>query len=123
MSELEKNELHGIEIFDYTGNDYKKVMNFENWRVAYLNYGEEFNMTLPRLERHMQTDEVFVLLTGNATLVIGEELSKVEMEPFKVYNVPKAVWHHIQVDTDARVLIIENDDTSKDNTEYIYFEV
>ena len=121
MNEIEKKQLHGVEIFDFVGKDYKKAMSFENWRVAYLNYGDEFNLTLPRLERHMETDEVFVLLTGSATLIIGEELHKVIMKPFKIYNVPKAVWHHIQVDVDTRVLIIENEDTSKANTEYIYF--
>jgi len=121
MKDIEKNELCGIEIFDFTGKDYKKAMSFENWRVAYLNYGDEFNLTLPRLERHMETDEAFILLTGTATLVIGKELNRIDMEPFKVYNVPRAVWHHIQVDEGTRVLIIENEDTSKANTEYIYF--
>jgi len=121
MKDIEKNELCGIEIFDFTGKDYKKAMSFENWRVAYLNYGDEFNLTLPRLERHMETDEAFILLTSTATLVIGEELNRIDMEPFKVYNVPRAVWHHIQVDEGTRVLIIENEDTSKANTEYIYF--
>ena len=111
-----------IEVYDYRDKDYKTVMSFGSWRVAYLNYGDEFNRTLPRIERHMETDEVFVLLKGEATLVIGKELKKIPMEQHKVYNVPKAVWHHIMVSENTRVLIVENQDTCKDNTEYIFFE-
>jgi len=123
MDEVIKNTLSSIDIYDYTGEDYKKVMNFENWRIAYLNFGTEFNdKTLPRLERHMESDEVFVLLEGEATLIIGKEIEKIPMETHKVYNVPKGVWHHVMPCENARMLIVENDDTGKSNTEYIYFE-
>ena len=80
------------------------------------------NDTIPRIERHIETDEVFVLLEGEATLIIGKELTKIPMCRHKVYNVPKAVWHHITVNEGARVLIVENQDTCRENTEYIYFE-
>lgn len=112
-----------IEIYDYFGPDYKTVMSFEGWRVAYLNYGEKFNdETIVRIERHNETDEVFLLLEGEATLIIGENMEKIPMQLHKVYNVPKGVWHHVMPCKNSRILIVENENTGIDNTEYIYLD-
>ena len=67
----------------------------------------------------METDEVFVLLDGNATLIIGEEKKQYVMEKNKVYNVLAGTWHHIYTDEQAKVLIVENVDTGLANTEYM----
>ena len=37
----------------------------------------------------------------------------------KIYNVRAGAWHNIFVSRDARVLVAENADTSKDNTDYL----
>ena len=39
------------------------------------------------------------------------------MERGKVYNITAGTWHHIQVEPGTQVLVIENSDTSKANTE------
>ena len=39
------------------------------------------------------------------------------MEPCKIYNVPQGTWHHIVVSEDVAVLVVENSDISKDNTD------
>ena len=111
----------GLEIKEYTGEGYRPTHAFGEWRVAFLNYADRFEH-ITRLERHMLTDEVFVLLCGSAELWIGEERTRVPMEPYKIYNVQKAVWHNIHVSPDAKVLIVENDNTTIENSEYIYFE-
>lgn len=113
---MSKNE---IQIFEYDGEDYRPVMNFEQWRVAFLNYSEkQAESNVYQIERHLKTDEVFVLLQGTATLIIGEDLARVPMEYNKVYNVPKGVWHCVFMSKDAKILIIENDNTSVENGEY-----
>jgi len=43
------------------------------------------------------------------------------MEQGKVYNVRKGVWHHIVLEKDSKVLVIENSNTAKENTERRYF--
>ena len=111
----------GLEIKEYTGEGYRSTHAFGEWRVAFLNYADRFEH-ITRLERHMLTDEVFVLLCGSAELWIGEERTRVPMEPYKIYNVQKAVWHNIHVSPDAKVLIVENDNTAQENSEYLYFE-
>lgn len=109
-----------LEIYEYTGAGYERTMNFEHWRVALANFGDSFDREkFCKIERHMLTDEVFVLLTGKATLIIGEDLKQVEMEPGKIYNVKAAVWHACWMSEDAKILIVENHNTSKDNTEYM----
>lgn len=110
-----------IEILDYDGDGYNKTLSFQSWRVAFLNFAEKFRKeNFKYLERHSCTDEVFVLLEGNATLLLSKELQKVELEKNKLYNVKMNVWHNIILSEDAKLLIVENDDTSTDNTEYFY---
>lgn len=109
-----------IDILEHNGPGYATVMKFGAWRVALINYSEHFTPNVPlKLERHMETDEVFVLLDGNATLIIGEEKKQYVMEKNKVYNVLAGTWHHIYTDEQAKVLIVENVDTGFANTEYI----
>lgn len=113
--------MKGLEILEYNGEGYQPVTAFEQWRVAIDNYAEYNDKdNLGKLERHMCTDEVFVLLEGKATLVIGLEKEACKMEKGKIYNVKKGVWHTVALSRDAKVLIVENDDTTEENSEYIY---
>ncbi len=112
--------MEGIEILDAMEEGYQPKIHFESWRVAILRYAGRFDRNnLTRLERHQLTDEVFVLLEGEATLIIGENCEECPMEANKLYNVKKDVWHHIIVSRGARVLIVENDSTGLENTDYL----
>jgi mannose-6-phosphate isomerase-like protein (cupin superfamily) len=107
-----------VEIYEHIGEGYKPLVDYEGWRVAILRYNEWFT-GLKGLERHLETDEVFVLLEGEATLITEEEsgICEWKMEKNKIYNVLKGVWHHIVVTPDASVLIVENRNTNAENTE------
>lgn len=121
MSGLTKENKNGIDIYDYRGDNYCTALRFGSWRVAYLNFGDKFcRENFERLERHMESDEAFILLEGEAVLVTGEELFETKMEKHKLYNVPKGVWHHIFTVPGTSVLIVENEDTSPENSEYLY---
>ena len=112
-----------LEIKEYNDEGYSKVISFESWRVAILNYAERFDERyINKLERHILTDEVFVLLEGKAELIIGTEMIKCSMDKNKLYNVKAGSWHAINVSKDAKVLIVENEITSLDNTEYMEIE-
>lgn len=110
----------GLELYDYHGEGYRSVMSYGAWRVAFLNHAQTFK-EVKKLERHMESDEVFLLLSGEAILFIGKELTQVRMEKNKVYNVTAGTWHAIVVTPDAQVFIVENEDVSTDNSEYIYY--
>jgi oxalate decarboxylase/phosphoglucose isomerase-like protein (cupin superfamily) len=76
------------------------------------------------MERHLKTDEVFVLVKGKATLILGgsqpkvTDLTPIRMNIGEIYNIKKATWHNILVSCDAHLVIVENDDTCVGNSDY-----
>ena len=88
-----------------------------------LRHCEDVNVErLDSMQRHMETDEVFVLLEGNCVLISGGdgerpgEVMCVRMIKNQLYNVKKGVWHTHALDEEGCVLIIENQDTSDKNS-------
>lgn len=111
--------MNDIEIFDSNGLGYSKIHCFGKWCVALINYADKLKTAdKMRLEKHLLTDEVFLLLKGSAVLFIGEKLEEIPMEKGKVYNVKKGIWHTITLSEDARVAVVENDKTGPQNTVY-----
>lgn len=95
------------------------VAEYGEWKVGLLRYNERFSR-LGEMELHLLTDEVFILSEGKATLYTDKET--VRMEQNVAYTVPAAVWHHIVVDETATVIVVENRNTSIENTEKKYFD-
>jgi len=114
-----------LEIREFNGIGYQPLINFNSWRVAIMNYIDEIQPErIKTVERHKETDEVFVLLQGKGILFLGDGELELErfypqvMEPGKIYNVKKNVWHSIVLTRDGSVLIVENQDTDEKNTDY-----
>ena len=110
-----------MEKCSYNGEDFKAVLTTTDWKIGLLRFSERFSK-FSVLERHLKTDEAFVLLYGNADLYIKGEDEKVQIIPMEsgiIYNVPKGEWHHIVVSEDALVMVVEDSDTSKENTERV----
>ena len=81
------------EVYAYADEGFKALVNFGGWRVAVINYAERFDeANFERLERHLETDEVFILLDGRATLIVGAECERIPMEKGKIYNIKKLGW-------------------------------
>ena len=65
-------EKEYIDIMDYTGEGYHPMIDYGSWRVAVLRYCEELEIqNLFKMQKHQESDEVFVLLAGNCTLFPG----------------------------------------------------
>lgn len=110
-------------VLDYDGKGYFSHFNYGEWRIAYLNHAPMFTKEgITYLERHNETDEVFILLEGEASLYMGENAEEVVMEKFLSYVVKKSAWHNIVVSEDAKVLIVENKNTGKHNSDYMPFK-
>jgi len=114
-----------LEVHDYTLAGFRPVIDYGAWRVAILNSSEELlPENLSQMERHHETDEVFVLLRGRCILFLGagdETITQIyaeEMRPFKIYNVKKAAWHTHTLSEEAMVLVVENRDTTTANSAY-----
>lgn len=115
-----------LEIREYTGPGYRPVIDFGAWRVAVLNYIDEIHPEkISFLERHNETDEVFVLQRGQGVLFLGEgdtPVAKIHpqvMEAGKMYNVKQGVWHTVVLSRDASILLVENRDTARENSDYV----
>lgn len=109
-----------IEVTEYTGEGYRSLVEYGDWRVAVLNYIDELKVeNLGSMQKHTESDEVFVLLAGKFALFTGgdgEEIGEIDvihLEPGKLYNVKKDVWHTHTLSEDAMVLIVENRDTDR----------
>jgi len=114
-----------LEVREYNKEGYSPVVDYCAWRVAVLNYSDQLlPQNLKAVQRHNETDEVFILLRGRCILFIcdGDQevtgLFGVNMEPFKLYNVKKSTWHTHTLGKDAMVLIVENRDTTFDNSPF-----
>ena len=109
-----------MKICEFSGEDFKAVFTNENFKIGLLRCSERFS-SLCCFERHFLTDEAFAHLSGSATFYIknGEEVNEYKMEQNKVYVASRNEWHHIVVSPDATVIVFENADTTKENTERI----
>lgn len=110
-----------MEKYTYLGDDFKAVLTTKDWKIGLLKYSQRFS-SLCVWERHFKTDEAFVLLEGTAILYIKNQDGSIEeniMQKGTVYNVPQNEWHHIVVSKDATVMVVEDSDTSKENTEKV----
>ena len=114
-----------LEIREYTEAGYRPQVDYGTWRVAVLNYIDELEPAhITRFERHMQTDEVFVLTRGQGVLMLAGNDAQAGvivpqvMQPGKIYNVKRGAWHGVLLTLDASVLLVENRDTGINNSEY-----
>jgi len=109
-----------LEIYNFIDPGYMPLVFFDGWQVALLNWEPLFALgNAGEIERHNQTDEVFVLLRGQALIFTsdGERLQAQEMQPGVIYNVPVGAWHNLLASQDASWLIVENRDTHLGDTE------
>ncbi len=67
-----------------------------------------------------------MLLEGECALYIGdgtENTGDIELQPMErtvLYNAKKEVWHNLIAASGMKLLIVENADTSKDNSGICY---
>jgi hypothetical protein len=115
-----------LDVRQYDGPGYAPVIDFGAWRVATLNYAPDMlPEAIQRMERHHATDEIFVLLTGQCILYMGEgdatieRIHAVDMVKGQYYDVKKDGWHACTLSQDAVVLLVENKDTSPLNSSYL----
>jgi hypothetical protein len=112
-----------LEVSEYTGEGYMPLIDFNAWRVAVLNYIDELlPERLNTMQRHDETDEIFVLLRGRCILFLAngdemvEEVYAEDLQPLKFYNVKQGCWHTHTLSKDAVLLIVENRNTSSENS-------
>lgn len=104
---------------------YQPVLDFHGWKVAMLRH---FDVVAPetfhRVERHWNTNEVFILTAGEADLIVCEgDESPTEPHVFPMalnvaYDIQQSVWHHVVMSPDAHIVIFERSETGIETTDY-----
>lgn len=115
------------EVKQFNKQGYQRLINHESWTVAMLNYIDELEpLNIQNVQAHTLTDESFVLLEGKCILYICDvnknqivNIEALDMVPNHVYNVKKGVFHTHTLSNDGKVLIIENENTTNDNSPVI----
>jgi mannose-6-phosphate isomerase-like protein (cupin superfamily) len=114
-----------VESFEFTGEGLKRVFENEKWTVAIKNWKPANDISqIDNIERHLETDELFVLLEGKCTIAFVNisddgtlDFEHVSMEKNKVYNIPMGLWHNTITQKDTKLILIEDSNTSMDNSE------
>ena len=112
-----------IEIHETQSPGFVPMVDSDQWRVAFLNFERDSLLNnLKEFQRHNESDEVFVLLKGRCILFLGGKECAVshiyaqELESYKIYKVRRRVWHAQILSPDAKLLIVENRNTSLANS-------
>lgn len=109
----------------FEGEGLKRVVESGDWFVGIKNWKPANDAAhFDSMERHLLTDEVFVLLEGGCTLLVDHspddscsEIRCIPMEKNTVYCIRPSVWHNTITTRDAKLILMENRNTSMDNSE------
>jgi mannose-6-phosphate isomerase-like protein (cupin superfamily) len=110
-----------LEVLSWEGEGYHPLVISGDWLVALMNWEQRFHYTdVGKIERHNETDEVFVLLKGNSVLFVKTDqgLLVYDMQPGMLYNVGRGTWHNVIGSRDATWLIVEAKNTTIENSNY-----
>ena len=112
--------------YEYEGKGLTRVFENEKWMVGIKNWKPENDISgIDCLERHNETDELFILLNGRCTLLFANEtadglvIGKVDMEPMKVYDIPPSLWHNTVTKADTKLALIEDSATGSANSDVL----
>ena len=118
-----------LDVSEYSGEGYMPLVDFDAWRVAVLNYIDELlPESLVAMQRHDETDEVFVLLNGRCILFLGsgdkmiDEIYAEDLRPLKFYNVKKGVHFYTASEAEKAATIKNLSATYQYEGPGFYFE-
>jgi mannose-6-phosphate isomerase-like protein (cupin superfamily) len=113
--------MQTIERHDWREEGYRPLVHYGGWQVALLNHDASMDLAnLGQIERHKETDEVFVLVSGRACLYARREdgpMAVEDLKPGVVYNIPRGVWHNLLAAPEASLVIVEDRGTDLSDTE------
>lgn len=96
----------------------------ESFKYAFITKSSMYSYgQVSVMKCHNESDEVFTLISGMATLLIGDtdrdEYIIKELQKGSAYCVTAGTWHHLAVSEDALVFVVENSDVSEANTDVV----
>ncbi len=115
-----------IETYLHKGEGYNPFFIKDDWQVAQLNYVKEQDPEhIVKIDMHLLTDEIFILLKGNAVLIGAFERDGVLVFECKkmlegiTYNIPVNTWHNVAMEREASMIIVEKSNTHLGDVVYM----
>ena len=118
---IDKPIIHQVQVLNWTGQGFRPLVEYGGWTVALMNWEQRFDPSgVGDIERHTETDEVFVLTHGKSVLFIATEdgIRAFDMVPGLIYNVTKGTWHSVIGTNETTWLIVESTNTTSQNTNH-----
>lgn len=91
------------------------------FKCAFITHSPQYALCdAAEMKQHNDSDEVFVLLSGSATLFTCENLTEnpvqCSLRPNTAYNVTAGTWHYLAVSEDAVIFVAESGSMKPENT-------
>ncbi len=113
-----------LTLCSYDGKGFSSVFEYGSWKIAMIRDSEAMHTENIRVvSRHMETDEAFTLLAGEAYVYLGGNgtvpgtFVKHRLAPGKTYVVHATTWHTTVTTPGCHILVVENADTGAGNSE------
>lgn len=109
-----------LQIKEKEKSGFDTLFTNERFKCAFISHSPMYSYgEVQEMKRHNETDEIFTLISGKATMLIYENgvFSETELEKNKAYNVLKGTYHYLAVSENALVFVCENADTTAQNSE------
>ncbi len=115
-----------LQVLEFNDVGLSRVYENKDWMVGIKNWkpaNDKANIDC--LERHNETDELFVLLSGACILLTATgkagdlRIKATAMEQNKVYNIPRSLWHNTVTRKDTKLILVEATDTSSANSDIV----
>ena len=108
------------DIAECSRKGFTPVLQSDTWQIATIQYDTQYSKAgFDHMKRHMTTDEVFILMRGEAVLHTVEDgkLESIHVDAGKIYCVRKGTWHYLEVSQDAQLAVAENNNLLPEDTE------
>jgi ureidoglycolate hydrolase len=112
-----------ISIYSHDGEGLSLAYEGDNRVLGLKNYQKANNIfNLKEMERHLETDEQFVLFEGSCLLISLEDGSVTDfdfiwLKSGVLYSVPKGLWHATVMTEGTKMMLAECSGTTFDNSE------
>lgn len=97
------------------------VVHNTQFKCAFITHSPQYaDCAFSEMKQHNDSDEVFVLLEGSATLYTCEDIHQkpdsCPLAPRTAYTVTAGTWHYLAVSEDAVLFVSESASMKPENT-------
>ena len=101
------------------------VVEAKNYACVFITHDTQYMYgEVQKMKRHNDSDEVFALVSGHATLLtmVDGVFTETPLEKGCAYMVETGTWHALAVSEDAMLFVTENSDVIPEHSDILSLE-